>query len=94
MAFATLVLCNLGLILANRSRRGAAWSALRRPNPMLWAVVAGTLALLGAALYWPWAAGLLRFAPLPASALGAAAALALVNLALLALLKWMTPERA
>jgi P-type Ca2+ transporter type 2C len=94
MAFATLVLCNLGLILANRSRRGAAWSALRRPNPMLWAVVAGTLALLGAALYWPWAAGLLRFAPLPASALGAAAALALVNLALLALLKWLTPERA
>jgi Ca2+-transporting ATPase len=49
--FTALVFCSLALIIANRSFSGELLVALRRPNPALWRVVAGTLALLGAVLY-------------------------------------------
>ena len=87
LGFATLVACNLGLIIANRSRGAALWRVLARPNPLLWAVVAGTLALLAATLYWPPLAGLLKLAPLPPAALALAGGLALAHLAWLVLLK-------
>jgi Ca2+-transporting ATPase len=64
LGFATIVLGNLALILACRSRSRTILETLRRPNPALWWVVAGALGALGAALYWPAAAALFRFAPL------------------------------
>ena len=42
------------------------WATLRTPNRTLWAVLGLASALLLAALYVPWAVGVLRFAPLPA----------------------------
>jgi Ca2+-transporting ATPase len=79
-AFAALVLCNLALILGNRSATRGLWHTLRTPNATLWAVIGAALALLAAALAWPWAAQLLRLAPPPAPALVAAGAMGLAAL--------------
>jgi Ca2+-transporting ATPase len=87
-AFATLVVGNLALILSNRSATRPLWATLRTPNRALWAVVAFALALLLAALYLPWAVGVLRFAPLPAHELAAAAALGLLSVVWVEGLKW------
>ena len=78
--FATLVCGNLALILSNRSGGGSLLATLRTPNPILWLVIGAALGLLALALYWPWASGLLRFAPLTASQVAAAAALGLFGL--------------
>jgi Ca2+-transporting ATPase len=67
MAFATIVLGNLGLILANRSRTRSVLSTLRFPNPALYWVIGGTLAGLLMTLYVPSLNRLFRFAP-PAAA--------------------------
>ncbi len=87
-AFATLVVGNLALILSNRSARRPLWATLRTPNATLWAVVGGALLLLAAALYLPWAVEVLRFAPLPAHELAAAAGLGLASVLWFEALKW------
>jgi len=63
-AFATIVLGNLGLILANRSHAHALLAVMRRPNAALWWIVAGTLAGLALVLFLPPLRELFRFAPL------------------------------
>ena len=78
-AFATLVVGNLALILSNRSATRSLWATLRTPNKTLWVVVALAFALLLAALYVPWAVGVLRFAPLPAHELAMACGLGLLS---------------
>ncbi|MFN7918215.1 MAG: cation-translocating P-type ATPase [Vicinamibacterales bacterium] len=52
LAFSTLILSNLILLLANRSRVPFRW-ALAAANPALWAIVSATLAALAAVLYVP-----------------------------------------
>ncbi len=88
-AFATLVIGNLALILSNRSATHSLWDTLRTPNKTLWAVVALALTLLLAALYVPWAVGVLRFAPLPAHELAAASALGLASVLWFEGIKWV-----
>jgi Ca2+-transporting ATPase len=61
LSFTTLVLANLGLILANRSWSELIVQTLARPNPALWWIVAGTLVFLGLALYTPWLSGMFHF---------------------------------
>jgi Ca2+-transporting ATPase len=92
-AFTALVLCNLALILGNRSATLGLWQVLRTPNATLWAVLGAALALLAAALSWPWAAQLLRLAPLPPVLLAAAAGLALGTLGWCALLRPLQRHR-
>lgn len=46
MAFTTLVIANLGLVLANLSHSRLIVATLRRPNAALWWVVGGTVLLL------------------------------------------------
>jgi len=79
LAFATLLLTNVGLILVNRSFSSSLWSAVSRWNPALWIVVGVALPLLLAAVSWEPAQALFRFGPLHiddlAICLGAAAAL-------------------
>lgn len=87
VAFAALVLCNLALILGNRSASHGLWHTLRTPNATLWAVIGTAVALLAAALFWPWAAQLLRLAPLTPTLLGAALVLAMGTLGWCALLR-------
>lgn len=87
-AFATLVLGNLGLIHSNRSRHGPLWRTLRTPNAVLWWVTGAALAVIGLALYLPWATQLLRFAPLAPAHLSLAVGLGALALAWPELLKW------
>jgi Ca2+-transporting ATPase len=83
MAFVTLVIGNLGLVLTNRSMKTSAFRALMRPNRALVFVIITTLVALGLALYLPWLRGLFGFAPLGlprlAEAAGAALACIVVN---------------
>jgi Ca2+-transporting ATPase len=52
------------LILANRSWTRIILSTLRAPNPALWWVVAGAVAVLGLSIYVPYLRSLFRFAVL------------------------------
>jgi Ca2+-transporting ATPase len=64
MAFTTIVLGNLGLILANRSTTRSILTTLRFPNPALWWVIGGALGGVALSLYLPYLRNLFRFAPL------------------------------
>jgi len=92
-AFATLVVGNLALIVSNRSATRSLWATLRTPNNTLWIVVCLAVALLLAALYIPWAVGVLRFAPLPMHELAAACGLGLLSVLWFEGIKW-TRRRA
>ena len=65
MAFTTIVLGNLGLILANRSQTRSLFMTLRFPNRALYWIIGGTLTGLLIALYVPSVSQLFRFAPPP-----------------------------
>jgi Ca2+-transporting ATPase len=90
-AFATLVVANLALIYANRSRAQSLLAALTAPNPILWIVTGVTLCLLALALYLPFLAGVFRFAPLPPGELAAAFGLGLASVAWFQFLKRIRP---
>jgi Ca2+-transporting ATPase len=64
LTFATLVVADLGLILANRAISGGAIAALRAPNRALWLVVGGAAALLAIVVGVPGLRDLFRFGPL------------------------------
>ena len=85
MAFAAVVIGNIGLILANRSRHATLAETLQRPNPALWWVIAGALLGLGLALYVPAMREIFRLAPLSALQLLASAAVASASFPVLAL---------
>jgi len=80
MAFATIVLGNLGLILANRSDTRSLVATLRLPNRALYWVIGGTIGGLVVALYVPYLAGLFRFVPLAAADLAICLAAAIAGL--------------
>jgi Ca2+-transporting ATPase len=66
LAFFSLVMTIVGLILVNRSFSASLLTALGRPNPaLLWVLIAVTT-MLGLTLIWPFASGLFRFGPLHA----------------------------
>jgi Ca2+-transporting ATPase len=64
LAFTTLIIANLCLILTNRSWSRTALSTARARNPALWWVVGGALAFLAVVLYVPFMRGLFLFAKL------------------------------
>ncbi|MBB4199289.1 hypothetical protein CCR94_21280 [Rhodoblastus sphagnicola] len=96
MAFVTLVIGNLGLMLTNRSTKTSAFRALMRPNRALVLVVITTIAALGLALSVPWLRGLFGFAPLGlprlAEAAGAALACIVVNDLIGLVWRWLAGE--
>ncbi len=63
LAFTTLVLANLALILSSRSWSRSIFTTLRAKNAALWWVVFGALALLALTLSVPSLQSLFRFAP-------------------------------
>jgi Ca2+-transporting ATPase len=67
LAFATLVIANLSLILTNRSWSRTILSMIFIPNPALWWVIGGTAVFLGLVLYVPVLASMFHFAPLHAN---------------------------
>ncbi|HEX9028234.1 MAG TPA: cation-translocating P-type ATPase [Anaerolineales bacterium] len=80
ITFASLVIADLGLIFANRSRTRPILATLRTPNPALWWVTGGTLLFLALALMVPFLRGLFSFAPLHLWELGLIAATGLVSI--------------
>jgi len=64
LAFFSLVMTIVGLILVNRSFSASLLTALSRPNPALWWVLIAVTAMLGLTLIWPFASDLFRFGPL------------------------------
>jgi Ca2+-transporting ATPase len=81
MAFTTIVLGNLGLILANRSHQRTIFETLVTPNPALWWVIAAALGGLALSLFVPYFQVLFRFAPLGVMDLALCALAALAGLA-------------
>jgi Ca2+-transporting ATPase len=74
-AFSALVLANVGLIFANRSRTQTIIGTLRMRNGIVWAVTGAALATLALALHVPLLAEVFQFAPLAPAELGLACAL-------------------
>jgi P-type Ca2+ transporter type 2C len=70
LAFTTLIIANIGLILINRSWAHSAFFMLRSPNAALWWVVSGAFVFLGLVLYVPVLRELFRFAELHLTDLG------------------------
>jgi Ca2+-transporting ATPase len=64
LTFVTLVIAYLTLILANRSWSRIIVATLRGPNPALWWVVGGTIAVLVLSIYVPFLRSLFRFSAL------------------------------
>jgi Ca2+-transporting ATPase len=64
LAFTTLIIASLGLILAHRSWSRSILAVLRTRNPALWWVLSGALAFLAIALYIPLMRGVFHFAQL------------------------------
>jgi Ca2+-transporting ATPase len=74
VAFAALVVADLGLVLANRSWSEPLVATLRRPNAALWWVLGGTVALLAVVLSVPAVRDLFHFRALSAADLALALA--------------------
>jgi Ca2+-transporting ATPase len=94
MAFAGVVLGNVGLILSNRSPQTALIETLRRPNPALWWIVGGALLGLALALYVEPMREIFRFAPLSWTQLLMSIAAAAVGLSWLEIYKSIRSRRA
>jgi Ca2+-transporting ATPase len=61
LAYTTLIVANLGLILTNRSWSRTVIETLRTPNKALWWVLGGATVFLGLVLYVPFLRGLFQF---------------------------------
>jgi Ca2+-transporting ATPase len=64
LTFFSLVVAIVGLIFVNRSFSASLWTAIRRPNASLVAVIVTVVAVLSLSLLWPLAQGLFSFGPL------------------------------
>ena len=80
LAFSTLIVMNLGLILANRSATRTALGSLRVRNSALWWVIAGALGVLALSLAWPALRSGFRFAPPSLLDIGVTAAAGVLGL--------------
>jgi len=66
MSFVLMVLANIGLILANRSRTRSLLKTLRTPNAAMWWVAGSAVLFLVLAVFVPPLRGLFRFGTAPA----------------------------
>jgi Ca2+-transporting ATPase len=93
LAFATLVLTNVGLILVNRSFSSSLWSAVSRWNPALWAMLCVVLPLLLVTVSWSPIESLFRFGSLHWDDLAICIGAAMVLLSTLEALKRLWQAR-
>ena len=87
LAFFSLVVVIVSLILVNRSFSASLLTALRRPNRTLAAVLAAVAAILALSLLWPFASKLFGFGPLHADDLALTLGAGIIALIALELLK-------
>ena len=88
LAFTTLVLANLGLIVANRSRSSLSVHTLKRFNLAFWSVAGGTLAGVALVLYEPHLRSLFRLAELSIGEILLCAGATGLSLAWFEIYKW------
>ncbi|MDH3318281.1 MAG: cation-translocating P-type ATPase [Betaproteobacteria bacterium] len=86
-AFTAIVLSNLALLFATRSRTRSVFATMREPNAALWWITLGALAALAVSIYVPGAAALFKFSALGPAQLGLAAAAGIAGVAWVELLK-------
>ena len=94
MAFTTLVLGNIALILSSRSHAGTIVETLGNENKALWVVVGATLFFLALVLYAPFLEGLFKLAPLDAAQFALCALAAVVSISVFELAKILQKHRA
>jgi Ca2+-transporting ATPase len=87
LAFFSLVVAIVSLILVNRSFSASLLTALRRPNRTLAAVLATVAAVLALTLLWPFASKLFAFGPLHADDLALTLGAGIIVLVSLEMLK-------
>ena len=93
LAFFSLVLAIISLILVNRSFGASIVSVFRRPNPAFAIVIAVVIVALGLTLLWPFAKDLFRFGPLHADDLVITVSAGMVLLLVLEALKLVWRRR-
>ena len=91
ISFATLVLGNIALIWASRSRSRTIPSMLRASNPALWGITAGSILLLAVALYIPPVRNLFQFSVLHADDIAICALLAMLSVTWAEVMKLRRP---
>ena len=64
LTFTTLVLASIGLIFTNRSWSKSALATLKLPNPALWWITSGAVAILALVIYLPALSRLFSFSRL------------------------------
>jgi Ca2+-transporting ATPase len=87
LAFFSLVVVIVSLILVNRSFSASLLTALRRPNRTLAAVLAAVAVILALTLLWPFASQLFAFGPLHADDLALTLGVGFIALVVLEILK-------
>jgi Ca2+-transporting ATPase len=93
LAFTTLIISNLAMILTNRSWSRTILATIRTPNPALWWVLGGGLFLLGLILYVPLLRHLFRFSFLHGSDLLISLVAGLVSIFWFEVVKLWTQRR-
>ncbi|MDO8950674.1 MAG: cation-translocating P-type ATPase [Actinomycetota bacterium] len=88
LTFTTLVLANIGLILANLSWSKSIIGVLKEGNRALWWVIASAIAFLAIAIYVPPIRSMFQFAPLDLIDIGIALAATAVGVAWFEGVKW------
>jgi Ca2+-transporting ATPase len=83
MAFTTLVIANLCLVLSNRSWTDTVAASIRRSNRALWYVFGGAIVILAGALYVPALQGIFLFTSLSTAAIIASVVAGLSSLPVL-----------
>jgi len=94
LAFTTLIIANIGLILINRSWKHSLLATIRAPNAALWWVVGGAVLFLGLVLYVPMLRGLFRFGELGSKDIGVCLLAGAASIAWFELFKFVSRRRA
>jgi Ca2+-transporting ATPase len=89
LTFATLVLANIGLILANLSWSKSIVGVLKEGNRALWWVIASAIAFLAISIYVPPVRTMFQFAPLDLIDIAIAFAATAVGVAWFEGVKWL-----
>lgn len=92
LSFVSMVILNLLLIFANRTRDASLGASLARPNAMFWWIIGASLLALGTVIYAPPVAALFQFsAPPPLAILAVLSSAALlISILITALLRAKT----
>ena len=90
--FAAIVIGNVAMIHATRSRDRVVFVGSSRPNPALWWITGGTLVALAASIYVSPVADIFRFATLPPGYLALAAAAGIAGVLWYEAYKFLRPR--